>query len=98
MTMQTSSALLVQKPIAQCTMRARRSRTSISAATEAFAVSPAVGWMDSRTRKRSTTRPSRLTSTERIAPTPVSKNTGATASWMTWAMLVIPGSACIMVP
>jgi hypothetical protein len=80
MTQQTSSAQLVHRPIAQWIMRARCDRISNSALIAVPWTSVAVGNSRSSARNRSTTRPSRLTSTVRIAPTPVSRKTGATAS------------------
>src|SRR3954466_1199484 len=59
-------------------MRRESSSSSPSAVARAFASRP--GAISSRTRMRSTTRPSRFDSTPSSVPTAVSRNTGATAS------------------
>ena len=78
-TVATNKAETVHRVIDQCTHTARFDNKRISCRF--------LGEWESRsinTRYRSTTRPSLTARTDKIAPMPVSKKTGATASWITW--------------
>src|SRR3569623_372954 len=74
--------------------RPRRVSLSLSASPAARTASEMPDGRLLNTRRRSTMRPSRATSTESMAPTPESRNTGATATWMPCTTMEIP-SVCM---
>ena len=83
-TIATNSAETVHSVIAQCTQTARTDSTLSSRAClgkSGFCASLSALYL-------STSRPNLPVSTLKIAPTPVNKNTGATANWMTCETVV----------
>ena len=86
MTMQISSAPPVHRAMARWMNQVRRPSTAISDSADSRAEPCSSGSRPSRVRYLSTTRPSRFTSTDNNPATPVSRKTGATAIWMTWAV------------
>src|SRR4249920_1657547 len=61
----------------------RRAMTASSSRAEGCSSSDILASLDSRSRRRSTARPSRMLSAAITVPIAVSRKTGATASWMT---------------
>lgn len=86
---QTSSAEKAQKLIAQLVNLARWERLENSRMAFPRSVSSSLLQALSRARARSMIRASRFAITERSEPMPVSRKTGAMASWMTWAIVVM---------
>ena len=83
---------LVHKVMARPTRRARRDNVSSSPSRAATCVGDAPSSRASSSRARSITRLNLLVMTASIAPIPDSRNTGATASWMTYATALISDS------
>jgi hypothetical protein len=82
-TSDTNSEQAVQKAMARLTRRERRDSTLRSWCRRwRRAGSVAAWWRSSMARARSMMRASRLVSTASMEPTPVSRKTGATASWI----------------
>src|SRR5437660_2354024 len=96
MTAHTSNAVIVHRVMDQLTSLARRASVvscrSIAAGSAGFAAACV-----SRALARSITRARRFVITASIAPMPESRKTGATDSWITWAIAVMPESCSIAV-
>ena len=88
-TRHTISAAAVQKLIAQLARRNRRARCALSVCTAARAVWSSSAHCCSKLRARSITRASRFAMTPSNPAMPVSRNTGAIASWIAWAMMPV---------
>ena len=85
MTVHTSSAVAVQRVIAQLISFARRDRVARSVRSAGWSSFEALSSLSSNTRARSMMRPNLFVITIRIAPMPERRKTGATASWIAWA-------------
>ncbi len=83
---QMSRAQMVPNMIARFTKRARVERRSSSSNARVLCASSVESSLPSRNLARSTMRPSRFARMLSNVATPVIRNTGAIASWITWAM------------
>ena len=92
-TVHTRSAVVVHSVMARPISFARRDSTARSARSVARDSGEAPSNLCSKTRARSMTRPSLLVMTARIAPIPVRRKTGATASSIAWATVTSENSS-----